>query len=85
MISERIQTENAIYRMIPFIENVLNWKIPRDRLLGLMGVIVNGYRHSFSDDQNILELLWWLHKSVTILKSTELYTLKKQAKPVVSV
>lgn len=31
MISERIQTENAIYRMIPFIENVLNWKIPRDR------------------------------------------------------
>ena len=40
------------------------------------GVAADGYRISFWANENVLKLLfWWLHNSVNLLKTIELYTL----------
>ena len=40
------------------------------------GVADDGYRVSFWVNENVLKLLfWWLHDSVNLLKTIELYTL----------
>lgn len=38
------------------------------------GVTANGQEVSLGDDKNVLKLWWWLHNSVNILNTAEVYT-----------
>ena len=66
MLSERSQTEKAAYRVVPFIRNVQNRQIHRDRKCisgcqglreGGMGVTANRNGSSFWNDENVLKLV----------------------------
>ena len=83
-LSERSQTQEAAYYLIPFIWNVQNKKFigtelgARDCGRRRRGVTANGWVSLWGDNENILEedrdncctILW------TFLKTTELYPLK---------
>lgn len=49
--------------------------LPRARGVGELGILWQGY---FGDNENVLKLWWWLHKSVNILKAIDLQGQRKK-------
>lgn len=81
MISKRNQAKKTTYGIIPFISNVRMGKSTETEtklvVTGSCGeeewrVAVIGYGMSLWEDENVLEMRWWLHN----IEIIELYTLK---------